>query len=152
MIATIMPSIPTCQSIQLLQTPSTNDLLLILALFNSKVFDYFVRLKMAGIDLTQSVVRQIPVPPKEAWKRRVRLNGVDYQASDAVKALEKLIYRNEPALNALWEGVQDIKDAEQYYLSGTDIREEIDRIIIQLYGLTSAEEDMVRSSFKKAQA
>lgn len=152
MIATIMPSIPTCQSIQLLQTPSTDDLLLILALFNSKVFDYFVRLKMAGIDLTQSVVRQIPVPPKEAWKCRVRLNGVDYQASDAVKALEKLIYRNEPALNALWEGVQDIKDAEQYYLSGTDIREEIDRIIIQLYGLTSAEEDMVRSSFKKAQA
>lgn len=152
MIATVMPSTPTCQSIQMLQTPSADDLPLILALFNSKVFDYFVRLKMAGIDLTQSVVRQIPVPPREAWKQRVRLNGAEYQASEAVKALEKLIYRNEPALNALWDGVQDIKDAERYYLSSAGIREEIDRIMIQLYGLTSAEEDMVRSSFKKAQA
>ena len=62
MIASIIPSMPTCQSVQLLQTTPVEDLLMILALFNSKVFDFFVRLKMGGIDLTQSVVRQIPVP------------------------------------------------------------------------------------------
>ena len=147
MIATIIPSMPTCQSIQLLQASSPEDLMLILALFNSKVFDYFVRLKMAGIDLTQSVVRQIPVPSSEKWQSPVNLHGVDYIASDAVKSLEKLLYRNEPDLAGLWDGVPDIVDAEKHFRSASDVREEIDKIIIQLYGLTSAEEKLVRNSF-----
>ena len=87
MIASIIPSMPTCQSVQLLQTTPVEDLLMILALFNSKVFDFFVRLKMGGIDLTQSVVRQIPVPFREAWNSMVTLHGVDYTALDAVRAL-----------------------------------------------------------------
>lgn len=40
MIASIIPSMPTCQSVQLLQTTPVEDLLMILALFNSKVFDF----------------------------------------------------------------------------------------------------------------
>ena len=102
MIASIIPSMPTCQSVQLLQTTPVEDLLMILALFNSKVFDFFVRLKMGGIDLTQSVVRQIPVPFREAWNSMVTLHGVDYTALDAVRALERLLYRNEPDLCGLW--------------------------------------------------
>lgn len=148
MIASIIPSMPTCQSVQLLQTTPVEDLLMILALFNSKVFDFFVRLKMGGIDLTQSVVRQIPVPFREAWNSMVTLHGVDYTALDAVRALERLLYRNEPDLCGLWDGVPEIKNADNYYKTATDVREEIDKIIFQMYGLTSAEEKMVRNSFK----
>ena len=148
MIASIIPSMPTCQSVQLLQTTPVEDLLMILALFNSKVFDFFVRLKMGGIDLTQSVVRQIPVPFREAWNSMVTLQGVDYTALDAVRALERLLYRNEPDLCGLWDGVPEIKNADNYYKTAADVREEIDKIIFQMYGLTSAEEKMVRNSFK----
>ena len=148
MIASIIPSMPTCQSVQLLQTTPVEDLLMILALFNSKVFDFFVRLKMGGIDLTQSVVRQIPVPFREAWNSMVTLRGVDYTALDAVRALERLLYRNEPDLCGLWDGVPEIKNADNYYKTAADVREEIDKIIFQMYGLTSAEEKMVRNSFK----
>lgn len=148
MIASIIPSMPTCQSLQLLQTTPVEDLLMILALFNSKVFDFFVRLKMGGIDLTQSVVRQIPVPFREAWNSMVTLHGVDYTALDAVRALERLLYRNEPDLCGLWDGVPEIKNADNYYKTAADVREEIDKIIFQMYGLTSAEEKMVRNSFK----
>ena len=148
MIASIIPSMPTCQSVQLLQTTPVEDLLMILALFNSKVFDFFVRLKMGGIDLTQSVVRQIPVPFREAWNSMVTLHGVDYTALDAVRALERLLYRNEPDLCGLWDGVPEIKNADNYYKTAADVREEIDKIIFQMYGLTSAEEKMVRNSFK----
>lgn len=148
MIASIIPSMPTCQSVQLLQTTPVEDLLMILALFNSKVFDFFVRLKMGGIDLTQSVVRQIPVPFREAWNSMVTLHGVDYTALDAVRALERLLYRNEPDLCGLWDGVPEIKNANNYYKTAADVREEIDKIIFQMYGLTSAEEKMVRNSFK----
>ena len=148
MIASIIPSMPTCQSVQLLQTTPVEDLLMILALFNSKVFDFFVRLKMGGIDLTQSVVRQIPVPFREAWNSMVTLHGVDYTALDAVRALERLLYRNEPDLCGLWDGVPEIKNADNYYKTAADVREEIDNIIFQMYRLTSAEEKMVRNSFK----
>lgn len=148
MIASIIPSMPTCQSVQLLQTTPVEDLLMILALFNSKVFDFFVRLKMGGIDLTQSVVRQIPVPFREAWNSMVTLHGVDYTALDAVRALERLLYRNEPDLCGLWDGVPEIKNADNYFKTAADVREEIDKIIFQMYGLTSAEEKMVRNSFK----
>lgn len=148
MIASIIPSMPTCQSVQLLQTTPVEDLLMILALFNSMVFDFFVRLKMGGIDLTQSVVRQIPVPFREAWNSMVTLHGVDYTALDAVRALERLLYRNEPDLCGLWDGVPEIKNADNYYKTAADVREEIDKIIFQMYGLTSAEEKMVRNSFK----
>lgn len=148
MIASIIPSMPTCQSVQLLQTTPVEDLLMILALFNSKVFDFFVRLKMGGIDLTQSVVRQIPVPFREAWNSMVTLHGVDYTALDAVRALERLLYRNEPDLCGLWDGVPEIKNANNYYKTAADVREEIDKIIFRMYGLTSAEEKMVRNSFK----
>lgn len=148
MIASIIPSMPTCQSVQLLQTTPVEDLLMILALFNSKVFDFFVRLKMGGIDLTQSVVRQIPVPFREAWNSMVTLHGVDYTALDAVRALERLLYRNEPDLCGLWDGVPEIKNADNYYKTAADVREEIDKIIFQMYDLTSAEEKMVRNSFK----
>lgn len=148
MIASIIPSMPTCQSVQLLQTTPVEDLLMILALFNSKVFDFFVRLKMGGIDLTQSVVRQIPVPFREAWNSMVTLHGVDYTALDAVRALERLLYRNEPDLCGLWDCVPEIKNADNYYKTAADVREEIDKIIFQMYGLTSAEEKMVRNSFK----
>ena len=148
MIASIIPSMPTCQSVQLLQTTPVEDLLMILALFNSKVFDFFVRLKMGGIDLTQSVVRQIPVPFREAWNSMVTLHGVDYTALDAIRALERLLYRNEPDLCGLWDGVPEIKNADNYYKTAADVREEIDKIIFQMYGLTSAEEKMVRNSFK----
>lgn len=148
MIASIIPSMPTCQSVQLLQTTPVEDLLMILALFNSKVFDFFVRLKMGGIDLTQSIVRQIPVPFREAWNSMVTLHGVDYTALDAVRALERLLYRNEPDLCGLWDGVPEIKNADNYFKTAADVREEIDKIIFQMYGLTSAEEKMVRNSFK----
>ena len=40
------------------------------------------------------------------------------------------------------------KNADNYYKTAADVREEIDKIIFQMYGLTSAEEKMVRNSFK----
>lgn len=57
-------------------------------------------------------------------------------------------YRNEPDLCGLWDGVPEIKNADNYYKTAADVREEIDKIIFQMYGLTSAEEKMVRNSFK----
>jgi hypothetical protein len=75
MLAMILPTCPTCQSIQMLQTESEEELVLMLALFNSIPFDYFVRIKMPGLDLTQSVIRQIPVPSNENYCEVIEISG-----------------------------------------------------------------------------
>lgn len=75
MLAMILPTCPTCQSIQMLQTESEEELIVLLALFNSIPFDYFVRIKMPGLDLTQSVIKQIPVPSEEDYAKVIKFNG-----------------------------------------------------------------------------
>lgn len=147
MIASVLRTMPTCQSIQMLQTISEKDMLRLLALFNSKVFDYFVRIKMSGIDLTQSIVRQVPVPRKTEWSRMVTICGKRCTASDAVFMLQKLIFRNEPDLAPLFSDVETLQEGNNLYHSSTDIQEEIDRIVFQLYSLTGEEERVIRASF-----
>lgn len=75
MLAMILPTCPTCQSIQMLQTTSIEELVMLLALFNSIPFDYFVRIKMPGLDLTQSVIKQIPVPSNSEYCKELEFNG-----------------------------------------------------------------------------
>lgn len=75
MLAMILPTCPTCQSIQMLQTESEEELILLLALFNSIPFDYFVRIKMPGLDLTQNVIKQIPVPDEKDYTKIIEFNG-----------------------------------------------------------------------------
>ena len=76
-LAMLLPTMPTCQSIQFLQTDSVTDLMMMLALFNSKPFDFLVRLKMPGIDLTQSVIRQTPVPSRDIYQRLIQFSNVE---------------------------------------------------------------------------
>lgn len=74
-IATILPHMPTSQSIQLIQLDSNKDLGILLSVFNSVVFDYMIRAKLNGIDLTQSIIRQIPVPPLERYQEKLNYDG-----------------------------------------------------------------------------
>ncbi len=76
MLAMIVPTCPTCQSVQMLQTKNLEELVMLLALFNSIPFDYFVRIKMPGLDLTQSVIKQIPVPSDSDYNEECVINGV----------------------------------------------------------------------------
>lgn len=59
----------------MLQTESEEELILLLALFNSIPFDYFVRIKMPGLDLTQNVIKQIPVPDEKDYTKIIEFNG-----------------------------------------------------------------------------
>lgn len=64
-IATILPHVPASQSIQFLQLGCPRRLAVLLGIFNSSVFDHVARQKLTGIDLTQTIVRQLPVPPPD---------------------------------------------------------------------------------------
>lgn len=63
-ISTILPFQPASQSIQFLQIEN-NLLPLICGIFNSVTFDYILRIKLSGIDLTQTIIKQMPTPSLE---------------------------------------------------------------------------------------
>lgn len=110
MLATLLPLIPTCQSIQILQLDNIDDMLQILVLFNSIIFDYIVRLKMAGLDLTQTIIKQIPVPKKEIYESVIVFQDKEDTIRNHVYARIKYLYAKDKRVSALFEN-NDICDS-----------------------------------------
>lgn len=107
MLAMILPTNPTCQSIQMLQTSNEEDLVLLLALFNSIPFDYFVRIKMPGLDLTQSVIKQIPVPSKEDYNEVIAFNGEKASLKKHILSYAISLLKEEDRLSGLTRKFED---------------------------------------------
>jgi SAM-dependent methyltransferase len=106
-IATILPHLPTIQSIQLVQLPGRplQELARLLAVMNSRVFDYMVRRKLNGIDLTATVIRQIPVPAKERWDARIRFQGERASLGRHVERRVCALLRDDARLEGFCAGI-----------------------------------------------
>ena len=146
-LAMLLPTMPTCQSIQFLQTNETKDLLLMLALFNSKPFDYFVRLKMPGIDLTQSVIKQTPVPPREAYEKFMKYMGITQTVEQHVLVRVAEVLSHEPMMLQILRkcNISHIITNEK---KPSVLEKELDDLFYGLYGLNEAEVKIIQSSFK----
>lgn len=148
-LAMILPRCPTSQSIQLLQTESELDLLMLLGLFNSIPFDYFVRLKMPGIDLTQSVIKQIPVPPKTAYEQNIVF--LDEKASLETHILSHLYYMlsNEPLVSKLLENLAYPIYEIDFSFNRLIVRKNLDKLFAQAYGLSESSLKKIIKTFPK---
>ncbi len=107
MLAMILPTCPTCQSIQMLQIDNEEKLVLLLALFNSIPFDYYVRIKMPGLDLTQSVIKQIPVPSDDDYNEIVEFNGKKEALKKHILSYAISLIKKEDRLSELVEGLKE---------------------------------------------
>ncbi len=148
MLAMILPTCPTCQSVQMLQTENEEDLVLLLALFNSIPFDYFVRIKMPGLDLTQSVIKQIPVPAEDDYKEVVKFNGKEATLKRHILSYTVSILQEESRLSGLvgrFEG--DIYAVEGYEMS--DKQKMIDLLFKEAYHLDDAAYKNILLTFPK---
>lgn len=146
MLATILPLIPTCQSIQLLQLPG-KDMLHILAVFNSIVFDYIVRLKMAGLDLTQTIIKQIPVPDANRFNEEIEFLGENSSIEEHIFSRLKWLYTSDNRLESLFHDIQT------YNIGSSKTRKqviaEIDKLIATAYGIDDAMLKQIAKAFKK---
>ena len=132
MLATLLPLIPTCQSIQILQLPK-KDMLHILALFNSIVFDYIIRLKMAGLDLTQTIIKQIAIPDTKAFEKEIVYMGEKATIETHINSRIKLLYTNDHRMDSFFSDVYTYPVPPK--VSRKQIIAEIDKLIAQLYGI-----------------
>lgn len=133
MIATILPKMPTCQSIQLLQIADKEKMLQILSLFNSVVFDYLVRLKMAGLDLTQTIVKQIAVPEYSKFDKEIEFNGRTEAVAVHVYSRIKYLYHRDTRLKNFWEGIHTYEIPND--AGKKRVIAEIDILIAGIYGI-----------------
>lgn len=148
MIAMILKTQPTCQSIQMLQTTDIEELVLLLGLFNSKPFDYFVRLKMPGIDLTQSVVKQIPVPSSKNYEQLMDFRGRYCTIKKHILSYVIYLLSKELTLAELVKefrkNVYDIED------NTTELkaRQYLDELFFCAYGFSESEYQYILNSFR----
>ena len=147
-LAMLLPTMPTCQSIQFLQISNTTDLMMILALFNSKPFDFLVRLKMPGIDLTQSVIRQIPVPSRDIYKRLIQFSDVELSLEQHILERVTAILAREPMLSTILESIEPPSKMVQEKSNPT-LEEELDDLFFIAYGFLDPERQEIQNSFKK---
>lgn len=147
-LAMLLPTMPTSQSIQFLQTDSVTDLIMMLALFNSKPFDFLVRLKMPGIDLTQSVVRQIPVPSRYAYQRLIQFSNAELPIEGHILERVTAILSREPMLSSMLKGVEPPSENVQKKSKPT-LEKELDDLFFIAYGFSSPESREIQNAFKK---
>ncbi|MFJ4500299.1 Eco57I restriction-modification methylase domain-containing protein [Streptomyces sp. NPDC088864] len=87
MISAILPRAAIGDSVFLLRTASSQDSALLAAHFNSLVYDYVTRQKVAGLNLNFFYIRQLPVLPPETARRHAgflipRVLELTYTAHD----------------------------------------------------------------------
>lgn len=138
MLATMLPLTPTCQSIQILQLNDERQMFHVLALFDSIVFDYIVRLKMVGLDLTQTIIKQIPVPSIEQYEIIMKYKGIEATASVHILSRLKMLYQDDSRIAKAFLNyeVYDINEDRKTAIA------DIDHIIAFLYGISN---DMLRN-------
>jgi len=132
MIASLSPFLPAIQSVQFLQTPDPSDLVLIAGVFNSTMFDSLVRLKIPGIDLTQMVVRQIPVPDRDSWSRRVTFSSERKSIRAHIERRVAQLYLNEPSLSPLFACI-GASTGDQHPADAAQLVGEIDALVEMAY-------------------
>lgn len=146
MMATLLPLLPTCQSVQLLQMKDTRRMLHVLALFNSIIFDYIVRLKMAGLDLTQTIVKQIPVPDECEYGKVTEFAGETATMDRHIRSRLRLLYEDDVRVKDLMD------DSDCYEIKNIDRKQiiaELDLLAGRLYGLERKEIRRIAADFDK---
>lgn len=147
MLSTILPLIPTCQSIQMLQIENSQTALHILALFNSIIFDYIIRLKMVGLDLTQTIIKQIPVPDDSGFSRRIMFHDVEASISEHVNSRLYMLYYHDARIKGAFIGIKKYNIVK--YTERKKLIAEIDVLIAILYGMNQKTLSKIAQSFGK---
>lgn len=151
MIAMILPTCPTCQSIQMLQIGSDKELLMMLGLFNSLPFDYFIRLKMPGIDLTQSVIKQIPVPDPCAYEEKCLYYGKKETLERHILSSVYRLIKDEELLTSLTERMQTLTYQIDDAFSKEEVKKTLDKMFARAYKISDYDFSKIITTFSKYQ-
>jgi hypothetical protein len=145
-VATILPFIPASQSVQFLIAESQEELAYLCCLFGSVVFDYIVKNKLTGIDLTQSFIKQVVVPNIDfAKKCKVTYNESETSVYSLLLVICKRLLHDDKRMesflpNRLQKTISLPKERHQLLML-------MDALIATLYRISPVELKYIFESF-----
>ncbi|HFU3789789.1 TPA: hypothetical protein ACGO49_002028, partial [Streptococcus suis] len=117
--------------------------IILLSIFNSIIFDYLIRLKMPGIDLTQSVIKDIPVPEFENFQEVIIFENQKGTIFQHIQSRVYWLYEEDNRMRELFDD-----DRYRYSNNSRKICEiEIDKLIAKAYSMNEKELKKVASNF-----
>tara|TARA_R110001599_G_scaffold235453_1_gene434655 strand:- start:4904 stop:7243 length:2340 start_codon:yes stop_codon:yes gene_type:complete len=143
-IATLLNFQPSSQSIQFLQLKDPRELIYAVTIMNSMTFDYLLRRKLAGIDVTQTLIKQVSIPPLSKFKQQVSFEDNKLEASTLILSIVRDIYSHEERLNNLFQSFA-------FNHVRTDISDKVsflDALVAKLYGIKFDQYKTIISDFK----
>lgn len=146
-IATVLPFIPASQSVQFLTT-NYDDLFYLAGLFNSVVFDFILKKKLSGIDLTQSLINQMPVPNIEMINNNFVFDGRNTTIKQHISLFVYLLLKNDVRLIPLFDHLE-LDCQHRNDESRFEIIRKIDLLFMWLYNLNDSEVKLVHAAFSK---
>jgi hypothetical protein len=144
-ISTILPFVPGSQSIQFLQL-NKEDLVFLMTIFNSIVFDYVLRIKLSGIDLTQTVIRQMPVPNRLKLDLTISFKNEQASIKDHLFSRALSLLTDDTRLKSLIDSF----GYKTKVLNSTERElalKEIDFLILYLYDVNTNDIDTLIAEF-----
>ena len=138
-VATILPFMPTSQSIQFLINTDESELLYLTGLFNSEIFDFVLKNKLNGIDLTRSVIEQTPIPSRERMQNTyINLGDSKFKAVELVIISVCNLLKKDTRLTSLTDkylGKENLIDKFNH----NELLTLIDIAIMKLYDMTDCQ-------------
>ena len=149
-IASILPHCPTIQSLQLLQYENDYKVLvIILALFNSCIFDYLVRLKLNGIDLTQAIIKQIPVPNRLSFNRVICFENIIDSLENHILRRVAFLYNNDIKLKELFDHILVDSENLKSDMTKREVELQLDYLVSIAYELEKKQFISIMKTFDK---
>lgn len=141
-LASLLPHCPTIQSIQLLQYEDNYEILLIiLSLFNSAIFDFIVKLKLNGIDLTQTIIKQIPVPSIIKFEETIIFKGIKASIKHHIFQRISSLYKFDDKLDSFFTNIPNLNNLEKFDLKNRrNLILELDFLIFKVYDVNTVNE------------
>lgn len=130
-VSTILPFLPASQSVQFLITDDTELLVYLACLFNSVVFDFIVKNKLNGIDLTQTIIKQMPIPTMCLAKEKLANNESIF--SQLVSLCHGFL-SDDCRMDKLWHMLPAF--AECSITDRQELQARLDALVARLYGLS----------------
>ncbi len=148
-IASIIPSVATGETLKQISGQSAEESLLLLACLNSFTLDFTARQKVGGTHLSHFILRQLPIPSPDRFDR-VKLDGEPIRDAILERSI-RLMYTAhdlDPFAEAAGEG------RGPFTFTGDtqprkEIRMELEALICHVYELSKEDFDQLFDSFEQ---
>ena len=148
-IATVLPFMPASQSVQFLTIESNIELLYICCIFSSLVFDYITKCKLSGIDLTQTIINQIPIPSlSKAQGSYITIGGVRNSIDKWLLQIAKLLLMDDKRLDLLLSSIAIEVDFLRTY-TRSELFDLMNILTSILYEVSPSQLKVILSKFKE---